>query len=408
MIYNVSIFLYHVAIKLASFFNPKAKLWIDGRKNIFQKLKQNFNDNNAQVYWFHAASLGEFEQGRPLIEKIKKQYPNIKILLTFFSPSGYEIRKNYELADFIFYLPIDYKANAVKFLQIVKPKKIFFIKYEFWHNYLFQANKLNIPVYLISGIFRENQLFSKPYGKFHRKVLSNFTYFFVQNKKSKDLLKSISYTNVMITGDTRFDRVKDIANNSKDILPAYNFTRNNISLVVGSSWPADEDIIFKFMEKHKGLLKVILAPHEVNNANINRITNKTSVKSIKFSQAGIDTVSQYDMLIIDNVGMLSSLYKYGNLAYVGGGFGAGIHNVLEASVYGIPVLFGPKYQKFDEAVNLIKKNAAFSIKSYAEFETIMLKLISDSSLSNKCGQNALKYMNDNFGACDKIMKFIFD
>ena len=407
IIYNIAVYSYFLLIKTASLFNNKAKLWIEGRKNIFSKLQQDFAGISGDVYWFHAASLGEFEQGRPLIEAIKQKNPSVKILLTFFSPSGYEIRKNYEHADFVYYLPVDNPANAKKFIEIVNPKKIFFIKYEFWQNYLKTAYRKQIPVYLISGIFRKDQLFFKPYAKNYRKVLNYFTYFFVQNNKSKELLQSVGYQNVTVSGDTRFDRVRDIAGNSKEIELVKQFAENKFTLVVGSSWAPDEEILFQYIENHKDKLRLVLAPHEIHNSNIKRIQKQCPVKSMLFSEANLNNIDTADVLIINNIGMLSSLYKYGQAAYIGGGFGAGIHNILEASVYGIPVVFGPKYQKFDEAVNCIKHKAGFSIDSYKAFENIMNKLIDDKEFLGKTGKNALNFMQDNYGASDKILAKIF-
>ncbi len=406
ILYNLSIYFYTIAIKIAAIFNFKAKLWIDGRKNIFKNL-ENTLDKTENIIWIHAASLGEFEQGRPLIEKIKQNNPNQKILLTFFSPSGYEVRKNYELADFVFYLPADTPYNAKRFIKIVSPAKIYFIKYEFWQNYLKQAYLKKIPIYLVSGIFRENQIFFKPYGKYYRKVLDYFTYFFVQNKTSENLLKKLGYNNVFVAGDTRFDRVYDIAKNSKDITVANEFTKNKFTIVAGSSWQADEILLFEFMKKHSGKIKLILAPHEIKQSNIKRIQESCPAKSILFSEANASNISDKDVLIINNIGMLSSLYKYGNIAYIGGGFGAGIHNVLEAAIYGIPVIFGKKYKKFNEAVNLINRKAAFSINNYQELESILNKLIDDKLFLESAGNESAKYVKENIGAVNIILNKTF-
>lgn len=400
--YSVSILFYSLLVKLASFFNKKAKLKHKGTKNTFTKLK---NFKSEKTIWIHCASLGEFEQGRPIIELIKKTKPEYKIALSFFSPSGYEIKKNYKNADVVFYLPYDSKKNADKLIEIIKPDTVFFIKYEFWYWYLTELKKRKISVYLVSGIFRPKQLFFKFYGSFYRKILTNFTHLFVQNKESAELLKNINIENVSIAGDTRFDRVIEISKNCRKFPLIEKFIEDKLVFIAGSSWKPDEEIIFEFINTNKfNNIKFIIAPHEIKNENIERILNLSNKKTVKYSDAKIETVNDADILIVNNIGMLSSLYSYADIAYIGGGFGAGIHNTLEAAVFGIPVIFGKKYQKFDEAKELIKIKAAFSIINYDEFNTIFKKLLSDEEFRKKSGENAKKYVNKNIGVSNKILK----
>ena len=403
-IYNIALKLFGLLLYIISPINVKVRQWTNGRKNIFQKIQSQLK-NNEQRVWFHAASLGEFEQGRPIIEALKLEAPNLKIVLTFFSPSGYEIQKNYAFADYVFYLPNDTKKNAKKFIELINPKYVVFIKYEFWYNYLKTLNKLNIKTYLISAIFRKNQIFFRWYGKQYSKMLSYFTYFFVQNEESKQLLNSLNYNNVEITGDTRFDRVYEISKNVKKIPKINEFCENSTVFVAGSSWKADENIFIKYINNNNKL-KYIIAPHEINDNNINRIINSIKLKTIKYSIINNINIAEYQVLIIDNIGLLSSLYQYGNIAYIGGGFGSGIHNVLEAATFGLPTIFGINYKKYMEAVELIKKNAAFSISDYNSFEEVMNNLLSDSNKYNKSVKNAKKYVEDNRGAKDMIVNFL--
>lgn len=411
-LYNISIYSYLVAIRIASLFNTKAKLWIIGRKNIFQKIQSAIaasksQSPNSKLIWFHCASLGEFEQGRPLMELIKKPDSRIKILLTFFSPSGYEVRKNYPGADFIFYLPIDTPKNAEKFIEIVKPTSVFFIKYEFWYNYLDVLKNKNIPTYLVSGIFREDHYFFKPLGSWFRKQLNCFTHFYLQDEKSEKLLHSIGYTNTTISGDTRFDRVVEIAQQTQKIDLAEQFIQDKKILIVGSSWEEDEKIIAKLLENPKSHIlnyKIIIAPHEVNENHIQSIIQQFSYSKIsRYSQANAQNISSYDVLIIDNIGMLSSLYQYGTIAFIGGGFGKGIHNILEAATFGLPIIFGPNYQKFTEAKDLIKLGGAFSISDASEFEKT-ISLLNDEQVLKTASHIAKYYIQSKVGATEKILK----
>ncbi len=402
-VYNTGIRAYTSAIKTASIFNNKAKLWVDGRKNIFTKLEADFKQNTAKIIWIHAASLGEFEQGRPLIEELKQKFPEKKILLTFFSPSGFEIRKNYEKADYIYYLPADTPKNANKFIEIVKPETVYFIKYEFWQNYLFTLYKQKIPTYLVSGIFRKEQMFFNKSGKSYRKVLNYFTHLFVQNKTSLDLLKSIDINNVTISGDTRFDRVIDIANKTIELKKVAEFCDNKQIIIAGSSWQPDEELLAKYLNSTKFDIKLIIAPHEIKEQNIARIKKSINKNILLYSDMENSIPKDYDVLIINNIGLLSSLYKYANIAYIGGGFGVGIHNILEAATFGKPIVFGPKYKKFKEAVDLINLEAAFSISNYVEFESIFNRFLTDNKYLEKTSEISAKFVQNNAGAVKKIL-----
>ena len=402
-IYNIAIYIYQWIIGLVSLFKPKAKLWIDGRKDWEKKLTKATKETN-NIIWFHAASLGEFEQGRPLMERIKEEQKDIFILLTFFSPSGFEVQKNYKGADYICYLPADTKKNASKFISITKPKKVFFVKYEFWFNYMNQLKKQDTPLYLISGIFRKEQLFFKSYGTWFKNQLNAFTYFFVQNKSSVEMLNSLGFNNVMLTGDTRFDRVIQIAESSQDIEQIKKFVNKKECLVIGSSWPIEEDMLSEYINNHPNY-KYILAPHEIDKAHISNIKSKLKVPYQTWSSFKEEKPTT--VLIIDNIGMLSSLYKYGTLAYVGGAFGSGLHNILEASVYGIPVIYGPKIKRFQEAQDLIELDAAFSISDKLELFQRIDVLLEDKSLANRMGGNAKSYIFRSQGASSKVFENIF-
>jgi 3-deoxy-D-manno-octulosonic-acid transferase len=395
-------------LKVISKFNPKVKLLYQGRKETYDKISSFFTDRNTKVAWFHCASLGEFEQGRPLIEAFKKQYPQYKIFLTFFSPSGYEIRKNYANADCIAYLPADTPENAKTLLDIVNPKIAFFIKYEFWHFYFKELKVRQIPLFSVSAIFRPNQSFFQFYGSFFRTTLHSVTHFFVQNLKSSLLLYKIGFHNVTITGDTRFDRVKSIFDAKKKITIAENFKSDKLTLVVGSSWNVDIDIISKAFQKGNLSLKMIIAPHEVNENSINHIIHSFPQKKIiKYSESNENNqLKEFDILIIDNIGMLSSLYQYGEIAYIGGAFGKGLHNILEAVVYGIPVIFGKKYSKFQEATDLVGKEGGFSVKNEEELYFILKKLTENQDKRLLAGKIAQEYVWSKIGATEIVMQYI--
>jgi 3-deoxy-D-manno-octulosonic-acid transferase len=409
LLYNLFISLYPFAARLISGKNEKAKLWVEGRKDIFARLKEAFTDNKSRVLWVHCSSLGEFEQGRPVIEELKKNNPSIKILLTFFSPSGYEVRKNYEQADWVFYLPMDSADNATKFFDIVDPSLILFVKYEFWHYYLAQAKLRNIPLLLVSGVFRNNQPFFKWYGELYRNMLGSFTWFFVQNEESVELLNSIGIEkNVTLSGDTRFDRVLTIAKQFGPILAIENFIGNGKQVIVaGSTWLEDDEILYHYTVTHPNV-KFIVAPHDIQKSRIEECL-KLYKKSITFSDFVENQSKESNILIIDNIGMLSRLYKYATICFVGGAFGEdGVHNVLEAAVYHKPVVFGPEYSKYFEAGDLIAAKGAYSIESTLELEKVINTLFDDAFLYNEVASNAGNYVIGNAGATNIIAKYIYE
>lgn len=399
--------IYQSFIWLASKFNNnKATLFLSGRENVFALLEQKRLPGERYV-WFHAASLGEFEQGRPIMESLKNSHPEYKILLTFFSPSGYEVRKDYQGADIICYLPMDMSWNVKRFLDIVQPDCAIFIKYEFWMNYLLELKKRQIKTYIVSAIFRESQLFFRSYGGFYRRLLKSFTHLFVQNDESVRLLHSIGFDNVTKVGDTRFDRVADIAAKSNDLPIVQAFKSDAKVLIAGSSWPNDENILLPYFNQNFPL-KLIIAPHEIDEEHLQSIISQLKRPYIRYSQATIENVKEADYLIIDCFGLLSSIYRYGEIAYIGGGFGVGIHNILEAAVYGIPVIFGPNFRKFQEAVDLQQKGGAFVIENYESFSQIMSEFLEEnSSLYSSACKVSNDYSQANKGATSKVVNAIF-
>ena len=406
LFYNIFLFLYRAIIGIASLWNNKAKLWVNGRKNIFEGLQSKIKSQNSKIIWFHCSSLGEFEQGRPVIEKLRSHYPNLKILLTFFSPSGFEIRKDYKGADWVFYLPLDAGKNAIRFFDIVNPSLVVFVKYDYWYYYLSECKKRNIPLLLVSGIFRQDQPFFKWYGDLHRNMLNCFTHFFVQDKESLQLLQSININNAVIAGDTRFDRVSEIAENFKPIGVIEKFCDSSQVLVAGSTWPDDEKLI-KDGTTNFPDLKIIIAPHEIHKEHIDQLKS-IFPKAVLHSQLIADTsqLITSKILIIDNIGMLSKLYHYATITYVGGGFNRGIHNTLEAAVYGKPVLFGPNYKKFKEAIGLIEAGGGICINSGIEFSTILQQFISNKQGLELRGKNSSDFVKQNRGATEKILTYI--
>ena len=404
MIYNLTMYILELGIKLAALFSDKPAKMVKGHREVFDLLKSKI-DRNAQYIWFHAASLGEFEQGRPLIERIRKEYPQYKILQTFFSPSGYEVRKNYDGADIVCYLPIDTPANAKKFIDLVNPCMVFFVKYEFWHNYLNTLYQKGIPTYSVSSIFRPNQIFFRWYGKSYQQVLKTFAHLFVQNEESKKLLAGIGVKNTTVVGDTRFDRVLDICAAAKQLPLVQKFKGDALTFVAGSSWGPDEDIFIKYFNAHPEM-KLIIAPHVVNDGHLKEIESKLQRSSIRYTQATEENVGKADCLIIDCYGLLSSIYRYGEISYIGGGFGVGIHNVLEAAVYGIPVIFGPNNKKFREAQHLLANKGGFEIHGYDDFEQLMNKFLTDEAYLKQSGKAAGDYVKGNAGAMELILKNI--
>ena len=398
IIYNLFIRIYNILIHLISPFHDKAHSFVLGRKKIFSKIEREIV-RDTPIIWFHCASLGEFEQGRSVIERLKEEFSNYKVLLSFFSPSGYEVRKTYQHADYIYYLPLDTKSNAEKWVNIIKPKAAFFIKYEFWYHYINELKKNNVPLFSVSSIFREEQIYFKSYGKFNRSILHQFTYFFVQDNKSIDLLNSIGIENKVVSGDTRFDRVKTIRSSAIEIPIAEAFSNNHRVFIVGSSWQDDLDVLAPFINQNDEDVKFIIAPHEVYEMGIKNIENQIDRKTIRYSKATIEDVANYDVMIIDNVGMLSSLYQYGDYAYIGGAFGKGLHNILEAATFGMPIFFGDRrYKKFKEARDLIQLEGAFAIHDYhalkEKYSRLNLEVASVTTQS---------YVEGNVGATDKIM-----
>ena len=405
--YQLAIHFYSFFIRLAATAgNNKATLWINGRKGWRNNLK-NANLQKEDITWFHVASLGEFEQARPLMEKIKENEPNTYILLSFFSPSGYEIRKNYNLADKVIYLPVDTAKNAENFLELINPKRVIFVKYEFWFNYLKQISKRRIECYLVCGIFRKNQHFFKWYGGWFRKNLSAFTHFFVQNNESKKLLHKIRFTNVSIAGDTRLDRVLIIANQEFKDNRLESFSRNRKVIAFGSSWEKEHDLALA-LSQTKLNYKLVIAPHEINPHKIKSLKERFTVKCRLLSETSIsDDLSDSTVLIIDKIGLLAKLYRFAHIAFVGGGFGSGIHNILEANVYGIPVLFGPNYLKFQEAFDLIELQAGFSVATESEFIRKAEELLHSKESYEKASNQASTYVEQNKGATEKIISTIY-
>ena len=404
MIYNLGIHIYQLGIRLAGLFSDKPAKMVKGHREAYDLLIIKI-DRNARYIWFHAASLGEFEQGRPLIERIRQEYPQYKILQTFFSPSGYEVRKNYEGADIVCYLPMDTPGNAKKFINLVNPCMVFFVKYEFWKNYLNILYNKGVPVYSVSSIFRPNQIFFRWYGKGYQQVLKTFEHLFVQNEESKKLLANIGVMNTTVVGDTRFDRVLDICAAAKQLPLVQKFKGDALTFVAGSSWGPDEDIFIKYFNAHPEM-KLIIAPHVVNDSHMKEIVSKLQRPCIRYTQATEENVQQADCLIIDCYGLLSSIYRYGEISYIGGGFGVGIHNVLEAAVYGIPVIFGPNNKKFREAQHLLANKGGFEINGYEDFEVLMDKFLTDEAYLQASGQAAGDYVKNNSGAMEKIMDYV--
>ncbi len=401
--YNLIIYLYQFGVFVYSFFNEKVnKMW-RGEKEAIRILREKV-DPNAQYVWFHAASLGEFEQGRPLIEQLRRDHPEYKVLLTFFSPSGYEVRKNYEGADIITYLPLDTITNARRFLRTIRPVMAFFIKYEFWYNYLHILKHRKVPVYSVSSIFRPEQVFFKWYGRQYGRVLKCFTHFFVQNEISKELLAKIGIHDVTIVGDTRFDRVLQIKEQTKRLPIVEAFRSSAPTMVAGSSWLPDEEIFVRYFNEHREW-KLIIAPHVINEDHINQILAMTDRKVVRYTQTTPEEAAQADTLIIDCYGLLSSIYNYGDVANIGGGFGVGIHNLLEAAVWDMPVIFGPNNQRFQEAQELKAVGGGFEIQSYDDFERLMAQFANVDYLQS-CGTKAGDYVKSRAGATNLIFSAV--
>ena len=408
-IYNLIVQIANFSLKIIALFSPKIKLFVEGRKPVFEILSAKIKPNDKTI-WFHAASLGEYEQGLPVIEKIKEKYPNHKIVITFFSPSGYEVRKNNTVADVTVYLPLDTKKNAQQFLKLVHPEIAFFIKYEYWPNYLNELKKLETPTYLISGIFRENQMFFKWYGGFYRKALETFTYFFVQNESSKKLLLQLGKTNVAVSGDTRFDRVVAILekDNSLDFIEA--FKNNTLTIVVGSSWPKDENLLVEYINQTTEKVKFIIAPHNIKAEQIQELKNSISKKTVLFSEVGTGrdlSLQDFDVFIIDTIGILTKIYSYADIAYVGGRFGnPGVHNILEPATFGVPIVIGPNFSHFAEATALVNMEGCISIANKNELSDAFSNLIRNDDIRHEKGHICSTFVQMNKGATTIILKHI--
>lgn len=406
ILYNLAITCYAALIKLAAHSNPKARAWVEGRRGIIERMAQDIAPEDKTA-WFHAASLGEFEQGRPLIEAFKKQYPNYKIVLTFFSPSGYEVRKNYAGANHIYYLPSDTQKNVRLFLDAIHPDIAIFIKYEFWLNYLSELKRRNIKCYVVSAIFRPTQLFFKSYGGAYRRFLRLFSHIFVQDESSKTLLKSINISNVTVCGDTRFDRVLDITNSAPKNNPIVEwFTEGSKVVIGGSTWPLDDKIMVELAESHPSL-KFLIAPHELPEqkiADLKIALEEANITTIRYTKTPTqEQAKEARVLILDTIGILSGIYRYGFCAYIGGGFGVGIHNTLEAATFGLPLAFGPNFSRFKEATDLVASGAATPINNTEEAKRWLDALCTNNALHSKQSQTAAEYVKNNSGACQMIL-----
>ncbi|WP_396155281.1 3-deoxy-D-manno-octulosonic acid transferase [Flavobacterium macrobrachii] len=405
-LYSIVTQIVQFSLPLFGFFSPKMKLFVNGRKTVFETLEQKINSSDKTI-WFHAASLGEYEQGLPVMEKIKAKFPNHKIVVTFFSPSGYEVRKNNTIADATVYLPLDTKSNAKKFLKLVHPEMVFFIKYEFWPNYLNELKKTNVTTYLISGIFRENQAFFKWYGGFYRKALKTFDYFFVQNESSKKLLQSLGFQNVKISGDTRFDRVVAILERDNSLDFIANFKDNKTTIVIGSSWPKDEELLINYINQSSENIKFIIAPHNIKEEQISNLKSQITKKTVLFSEKNNLDLSNFNVFIIDTIGILTKIYSYADIAYVGGGFGnPGVHNLLEPATFGIPIIVGPNYSHFAEATALVHQEGCISINIQNELNEAFDNLISNEDIRHEKGHICETFVQMNKGATQTIMNHI--
>jgi 3-deoxy-D-manno-octulosonic-acid transferase len=403
LLYNAGIRVASLLFRIAGMFSVKARQFVDGRKNLMQRITADLGSIKAKRIWVHCASLGEFEQGRPVMEAVRREYKDVQIVLTFFSPSGYELRKNYAGADFIYYLPWDHSDKALQFIRAVNPVLAIFVKYEFWYNYSRILHERNIPLLSVSSIFREDQLFFQSYGKFYRNMLRYFSHFFVQNDNSVKLLRLLGIQNVTRAGDTRFDRVYQVVRQGEEIEIARRFKNNQKLLVAGSCWPEDFDVLVPFINEQR--LKFIVAPHEITEVSIREFEKSLQVKSVRYSRAAEESLDDCVVLIIDNIGMLARLYKYGEFAYIGGAFGKGLHNILEAACYGVPVIFGNRnFEKFQEATDLINRGGAFDVSDYTDLKSKYEMLNIPENFLLAC-EVTRQYVEDNLGATEKIMTY---
>ena len=405
-IYNFILLFASQILKILALFSPKLNLFVEGRNSVFETLQNKIQEFDKTI-WFHAASLGEYEQGLPVIEKVKQKYPNHKIIITFFSPSGYEVRKNNTVADVTVYLPLDTIANAKQFLKVVHPEMAFFIKYEYWPNYLKELKNQNIKTYLISGVFRKNQAFFNWYGGFYRNALKTFTYFFVQNETSKKLLQSIGFENVKISGDTRFDRVVTLLEKENTLDFIAEFKNNQPTIVIGSSWPKDEELLVNYINKSSENVKFIIAPHNIKAEQIKNIKSQITKSSVLFSEKSNIDLSSFQVFIIDTIGILTKIYSYADIAYVGGGFGnPGVHNVLEPATFGIPIVIGPNYSHFAEAIALVGLEGCVSIKNQSELNDALNLLLQNEEERLEKGHICSTFVQMNKGATEHILSNI--
>jgi len=407
-LYNTGIRFYQFLIWVVSFRNPKAKKWLSGRKNLFEKIKKEIVPGD-HLLWFHVSSLGEFEQARPVIEGVKKRFPEYKILLTFFSPSGYDLKKDYPHADYVYYLPLDTPRNASKFLDLVQPEKVFFVKYEFWFNFLNELKQREIPTYIFSALFRPSQFFFHRWGKWFRKALKAYTHLFVQNQSSFDTLHKFGFNNVTISGDTRLDRVAQIAEAASVLPKLEQFCAGSLVIVAGSTWPEDEEIFLNYVNECAHKVKFVVAPHEVNEGSLDRITSMLKRSYVLYSSPSTpEQLASADVLIVDGYGYLVSVYRYAKIAFIGGGFTTGIHSILEPAVYGMPVVFGPDYHKFHEAVEMIQLGAAHSVSNYEELNNLFESYLTYPKRLAEESLFASQYVESNRGATEQIIRYFFE
>lgn len=403
-LYQITIQLVAFLLPVSRFFSPKMKLFVNGRKTVFQTLQAQIDPDSLYI-WVHVASLGEYEQGLPILERLKKEFPVYKILLTFFSPSGFEIRKNNKLADSTVYLPLDTLPNVKRFLNLVQPKMVFFIKYEFWPNYLNELRKQNIPTFLVSGIFRKKQLFFKWYGGFYRESLRGFTHFFVQNQASEQLLHQLGFKNITVHGDTRFDRVAQIVEHAQPLPYINQFKNHTFTIVIGSSWVDDENVYLPYLNASEGI-KWIIAPHTIKEEEILRLQHRIVKSSIRYSHYTADQLAAADVFIIDTIGLLTQIYAYADVAYVGGGFKTGLHNILEPATYGIPVIIGPEYEKFQEAKDLVTLGSCLVVHNTRELSDTLNELAANEILRSTLGKKSKEFIKQNKNATQEVMDFV--
>ncbi len=392
-------------MKIAALFNPKIKLFVKGRKETFSILEGSISQDDA-IIWVHVASLGEFEQGLPIIEKLKKEYPSYKILISFFSPSGYEVKKNASVGDIVVYLPIDSKRNAQRFVETVNPKLVIFVKYEIWPNFLRILNDKKVPTLLISAIFKKEQVYFKWYGKLIQNALKTFEHFFLQDKKSIELLESIGLMNSTISGDTRFDRVSEILDRDNHLTFMEKFKGEKLCFIAGSTWPEDEEVLVPFINSSQNDIKCVLAPHNIKKEHINSLKKSISKKTLLYSEINDGSLSDFDVLIVDTIGLLTKIYSYADIAYVGGGFATGLHNTLEPAVFGIPVIIGPHFEGFNEAMALVRKTGILVVNNNEEFTSTMNNLLADNQYLKKTGLINSSFVEENKGASIQIMEHI--